>query len=110
MEILATVAGDCRIIPNCYILGLMKVVVLYRPNSEHSRKVEEFVRDFTHSNADRRIELVSLDTRDGASTATLYDVMQYPAVLALGNDGSVLREWEGEMLPLMNEVAYYASA
>ena len=87
----------------------MKVVVLYRPNSEHARKVEEFARDFTHSNTNRKIELVSLDTRDGASTATLYDIMQYPAVLALRDDGQILKEWEGDMLPLMQEVAHYSS-
>lgn len=93
-----------------YIITIMKVVVLYRPNSAHSRRVEDFARDFTHSHVNRKLELVSLNTRDGASTATLYDVMQYPAVLALKDDGQVLKEWEGDMLPLMNEVAYYASA
>lgn len=87
----------------------MKVVVLYRPNSDHARKVEDFARDFSRFNGDRHLELVSLDTRDGSSTATLYDVMQYPAVLALGNDGQVIREWEGEMLPLLSEVAYYTT-
>lgn len=88
----------------------MKVVVLYRPNSDHSRTVEEFVQDFQRMYADKRLELVSLDTRDGASTASLYDVMQYPAVLALSNDGQVLQEWEGQMLPRTTEVAYYANA
>lgn len=87
----------------------MKVVVLYRPKSEHSRKVEDFARDFSRFNSSRRLELVSLDTRDGASTATLYDVMQYPAILALRDDGQILKEWEGDMLPLMNEVAHYSS-
>ena len=87
----------------------MKVVVLYRPNSEHARKVEEFVRDYERAHRDGKLELVSLNTRDGASTASLYDIMQYPAVLALANDGQIVREWEGEMLPLQSEVAYYAS-
>ena len=88
----------------------MKVVVLYRPNSDHSRKVEDFASDFSRVYRDKRLELVSLDTRDGASTATLYDVMQYPAVLALANDGHVLQEWEGEMLPRTSEVAYFANS
>jgi len=86
----------------------MKVVLLYRPNSEHSRKVEDFARDFTRFNRDRRLDLVSLDTREGAATAAIYDVMQYPAVLALSDDGGVLRNWQGDQLPLMNELAYYA--
>lgn len=85
----------------------MKVLLLYRPNSEHARMIEEFVHDFTKIHSDRGITLVSLDTRDGVSTALLYDVMRYPAILALGDDGQLLKEWQGEELPLMNEVAYY---
>ena len=88
----------------------MKVVVLYRPNSEHSRRVEEFAHDLTKTHGESKIELMSLDTRDGVSTASLYDIVQYPAILALANDGRLLKNWQGEALPLMNEVAYYAVA
>lgn len=87
----------------------MKVLFLYRPNSEHARTVEDFARDFSRSHGDARIELVSVDTRDGVSTATLYDIVQYPALLALTNDGQLLKEWQGEALPLMNELAYYTT-
>ncbi len=84
----------------------MKVLVLYRPNSEHESSVQDFVRELKHrSNKD--VELVDLNTRDGAATASLYDVMQYPAFLALSNDGSLLRSWEGEAWPLISEVSYY---
>lgn len=87
----------------------MKVLLLYRPKSEHERKVEEFMRDFSKVYPDHTINLLSLDTREGVSTASLYDVMQYPAVLALTNDGHLLKDWQGGgQLPLMGEVAYYA--
>jgi thioredoxin-like negative regulator of GroEL len=86
----------------------MKVVVLYRPNSEHARMVEEYVHDLERR-APAKIDLVSVDTRDGSATATLYDVMQYPAVLALQNDGQLLKDWQGSTMPMMNEVSYYAS-
>lgn len=91
------------------MLGSMKVLLLYRPNSEHARKVENFVRDFNKNYVNYKLELVDLNTRDGAATASLYDVMRYPAMLALTNDGQVIREWEGENLPLMSEVSYYAN-
>lgn len=55
-----------------------------------------------------KVELVSVDTRNGSATASLYDVMQYPTILALQNDGQLLKEWGGPSLPLMNEVSYYA--
>ena len=34
--------------------------------------------------------------------------MQYPGILALRDDGSVLNAWQGTMLPLMNDVAGHA--
>jgi hypothetical protein len=91
-------------------LTLMKVLALYRPASEHARAVEEFVREFQRRDPSRAIELVDLNTRDGAALATLYDVVQYPAILALSDDGQLQQWWQGEQLPLMNEVAAYATA
>ena len=85
----------------------MKVVVLYRPNSEYARRVENFAHDVERQ-YQARIDLVSLDTRDGSSTASLYDIMQNPAVLVLGNDGRLIQQWQGGQLPLMNEISYYA--
>jgi hypothetical protein len=70
--------------------------------------VESFVRDFqSRYEVGSKLELVSLNTRDGAATASLYDVMNYPAILALNGDGSVLNMWEGMPMPLMDEVAGY---
>lgn len=92
----------------CYA-RMMKLLILYRPDSEHSTDVESFVRDFQHQHEiGRKLELVSLNTRDGAATASLYDVMSYPAILALANDGSVINIWQGMPMPLMDEVAGYA--
>jgi hypothetical protein len=49
---------------------------------------------------------MDVNTKEGARTAELYDVVQYPAVLALANDGQLLKAWQGDF-PLMNELAYY---
>lgn len=89
---------------------LMKVVVLYRPNSEFSRRVEDFARDLEREHM-AHIDLVNIDTRDGYSTATLYDVMQNPAVLVLGNDGRLIKEWQGaDRLPPKGDISYYANS
>lgn len=87
----------------------MKVVVLYRPNSDHARDVETFVRDFQrqHDLGNSKVELVSVNTRDGAATASLYDILAYPAIMAIAEDGRVLNIWPGPQLPLMDEVASY---
>jgi hypothetical protein len=88
----------------------MRLVVLYRPESEFARSVEEFVRDYQRTHAGDKLELVNYDSRDGTATASLYDIMQQPAILALREDGSVLKTWEGGSLPLMDEVASYTFA
>ena len=85
----------------------MKALILYRPNSEHARSVEEFLNMFKRLHPEKKTEMVSLDTREGSSVATLYDVMQNPAIVAVKDDGSVLKIWQGEQLPLMDEVAAY---
>jgi hypothetical protein len=89
----------------------MKVLVLYRPNSEHGRVVEDFIRDLQQRVRDARLEVLNIDRRYGSATATLYDVVQYPAVLVLQNDGFVSKFWQGmEVPPLLDEVAGYARA
>jgi hypothetical protein len=88
----------------------MKVLVLYRPHSEHGRIVEEFIHDFQSRHRDERMEVLDIDSRDGSATASLYDVVQYPAILVLQMDGYPQKIWEGSQLPLMDEVAAYAGA
>lgn len=88
----------------------MKVLVLYRPNSEHGRIVEEFIHEFQIRHASERLEVLNIDTRDGSAMASLYDVMQYPAILILQTDGYVQKIWEGTQLPQMDEVVSYAHA
>lgn len=84
----------------------MKLLVLYRPNSEFASATESFVRDFerTHD-VGSNLELVSVNTRDGAATASLYDIMAYPSLLVIGDDGRLINSWIGMPLPLMDEVA-----
>ncbi len=87
----------------------MKILILYRPESEHGRQVEEFVHEFQRRHGPRRLEILNLDSRDGIATATLYDIVQYPAILVIQDDGVIQKVWEGDALPLMDEVASYAS-
>ncbi len=84
----------------------MKVVILYHPRSEWARNVEEYARDFEHQR-NKKIELVSVEEREGADMAKLYDIVSYPAVLALRDSGDLLAHWQGEQLPLMNELSAY---
>lgn len=90
------------------MLKVMKLLIFYRPNSEHARSVETFIHDFQKQyTTDAKLEIMDLDTRDGAAMASLYDVLQYPALLATADDGVLIRAWEGKELPLMGDVASY---
>lgn len=83
----------------------MKAIFLYQPNSEFSRSVEEYAHDF-ETQRGKTIELLSMDTREGADKAQVYDIMQYPALLVIRDDGQLSKLWQGD-LPLMDEVAGY---
>jgi hypothetical protein len=87
-------------------INSMKMVVLYRPNSEQEGKVLDFTRDYKQLR-NRELNLVSLDTVEGDNMAKVYDITQYPAFLAIKDDGQLEQMWQGEQMPLMNEIDYY---
>ena len=87
----------------------MRVAILYRSNTDHERSVIDFDREYGHRTG-RSIEMLDLNTRDGSSMATLYDIVQYPAILAIADDGRIQQVWQGENLPLIDEVSYYGTA
>lgn len=84
----------------------MKVSILYHPNSEFARLAEEYAHDFEHQKG-TKIELISLETIAGADLAKLYGIVQYPALFVSRDNGDLVKHWEGEPLPLMNEVSGY---
>lgn len=84
----------------------MKASILYHPESEFSRIAEQYARDFEHQKG-KTVELISLETPEGANLAELYGVVQYPALFVCRDSGELVKHWEGEPLPLMNEVAGY---
>lgn len=90
-----------------FILTRMKVLVLYRPHSEHARRTEEFQRDYKQQTS-KDLELMDVDTRKGQAKAEVYGAMDYPAFLALREDTGGLRKmWQGEPLPMISDISYY---
>lgn len=86
----------------------MKTVVFYREGMDYSRPVSEFIEMFRRRYPGKEISMKSLDTREGAAEASLHDITQYPAIMVKSDSGSVLQLWQGERLPLIDEVAAYA--
>ena len=84
----------------------MKIYILYHPQSDHARSVEDFARDYQHLKQ-KELQLMSLETREGADMARLYGIVAYPAILAVRDDGQLLKQWQGDTMPLMDEVSAY---
>lgn len=84
----------------------MRVVVLYHQKSEQEGLVQDFARDYRRFK-NKKLELLSLESVKGADLAVLYGVTIYPAILAISDDGSLQRLWQGIPLPLMDELDYY---
>lgn len=85
----------------------MGVVVVYKSSSEHAGAVVEFLHDF-EKRTTRQIETIDPSSATGAEFCRLYDVVEYPSVVATSNDGQLLHMWRGLPMPLIDEVSYYA--
>lgn len=84
----------------------MRVFIAYKPNSEHAREVAEYLRDFERQTG-ATLEEIDPDTREGDHICRLYDIVQYPTIVATDDDGALQTMWQGMPLPLMDEVSYY---
>jgi len=75
--------------------------------SEHSRSVDEFLHEF-YRRTSRNLETIDPESRRGAELCRAYDIVEYPSVLALAENGEVRNLWRGIPMPLIDEVSYYA--
>ena len=85
----------------------MKAVVIYKSESDHARTVEDYLRDFLRRTG-KELETLNPDTPDGAHTCRTYDIVEYPTVIALADDGILQNSWRGLPLPTISELSYYA--
>jgi hypothetical protein len=84
----------------------MSVMVFYKPISEHARVVEDYLHDFLRRTA-INLETIDPDTARGADLCRLYDIVEYPTIVATGIDGRMKNSWRGVPLPTIDEVSYY---
>lgn len=81
-------------------------MIFYKAKSDHARSVTDFLRDFERQTG-HVIEEVDPDSRRGADLCRVYDIVEYPTVLATADDGQERNTWRGLPLPTINEVSYY---
>lgn len=85
----------------------MNVKIVYRADSEHARAVEEYLRDFSKQTG-RTLDTTDPDSAEGADMCRTYDIVEYPTVMAISDDGQLQNSWRGLPLPTISEVSYYA--
>ncbi len=84
----------------------MRVVVVYKQETDYARRVDEFLGDFKRQTG-RDLETLDPDTRDGSGFCETYDIVEYPTIIAISDDGQVQNQWKGLPLPTLSEVSYY---
>ena len=82
--------------------------MVWRDNAEHAREIGEWLNDFERRTG-KEIESIDPDSSAGSSFIQFYDVVEYPTILALNDDGKALDAWRGFPLPRIVEVSYYAA-
>lgn len=84
----------------------MRTVVVYKDVSEHGREVSDYLRDFQRQTG-KELAVLDPDTPEGSSFCATYDIVEYPTIVALSDDGILQQLWRGCPLPTINEVSYY---
>lgn len=84
----------------------MRVVIIYKVESDHAREVFDYLRDFERQTG-HVIEECNPESRDGADFCRVYDIVEYPSLLALDDQGKLLNQWRGRPLPTISEVSFY---
>ena len=87
----------------------MRLVLLWDEETDYASEVREWLRDFEHEVGPDKIESIDPASYEGESLVTTYDVLQYPAILSLDNDGRLLNLWKGTPMPQIDEVAYWGN-
>jgi hypothetical protein len=84
----------------------MKTIVVYKEETDYAREVIDYLRDFKRQTG-HDLETMNPDTADGADFCRTYDIVEYPSIVALSDDGVLQNLWRGTPLPTISEVSYY---
>jgi hypothetical protein len=84
----------------------MRVVVVFKEESDHAREVLDYLRDFTRETG-HNLETINPDTREGTDFCRAHDIVEYPSIIALDDRGMLQNLWRGRPLPTISEISYY---
>ena len=84
----------------------MRTIVIYKDQTDYAREVSDYLNDFMRQTG-HELETLDPETKDGADFCRAYDIVEYPSVVALSDDGALQNLWRGLPLPTISEVSYY---
>lgn len=84
----------------------MRVVVVFKDERDYTRQVTDYLRDFKMQTG-HDLETMDPDSPDGISFCRTYDLMEFPSMVAISDDGVMQNTWSGLPLPTISEVSYY---
>lgn len=84
----------------------MKAIIVFKEESDHAREVLDYLRDFERQTG-HVLETIDPDTKDGSAFCRTHDIVEYPSIIALSDDGVLQNLWRGRPLPTISEVSYY---
>ena len=64
------------------------------------------MRDFARQTG-HELGTINPDTRDGGEFCKVYDIVEYPTIVATSESGQLQHMWRGRPLPTISEVSYY---
>jgi hypothetical protein len=84
----------------------MKIVIVYRDESDYAREVLDYIRDFNRQTG-HMLPTLDPDSSEGAELCRTYDIVEYPSVLATTDNGILQNMWRGLPLPTISELSFY---
>lgn len=84
----------------------MRVVVVYKEQTDYARQVNDYMRDFK-TQTTKDLEPMDPETPAGISFCETYGITRYPTLIAVSEDGIMQNMWVGLPLPTISEVSYY---
>jgi hypothetical protein len=84
----------------------MRAVVIFKEETDYARQVYDYLRDFERQTG-KSLETLNPESGEGISFCETYDILEYPTIIALSNEGTPLNQWRGLPLPTISEVSFY---
>jgi len=84
----------------------MRVVVVYKDQTDYARSIIDYLRDFQQQTG-HILDTLDPETPEGIDFCRAYGIIEYPTMIAISEDAVMQNSWRGLPLPTISEVSYY---